>query len=154
MQTRLPQKPVNLLLVEDNEGDVLLFREAFEDSKIIGVLHVVSDGEQAVKFIKGETPYEHEPRPDLVLLDINLPKKTGLEVLASAKSSPTTSKIPVIMLTSSASKYDINQSYENHANSCIVKPLDAEGLSSTVQAIEAFWLKVAALPPIDSSTTI
>lgn len=138
--------PIELLLVEDSPGDVRLLREAFKGARAQVNLHVASDGTVATAFLGRQGRHSSAPRPDLILLDLNLPGKDGREVLKEIKESPTLRSIPVVILTTSASETDIVQSYRLHANSYITKPVDLEGFLHVVQSIEGFWLSVAKLP--------
>ena len=138
--------PIEVLLVEDSPGDVRLTREAFKDAKVHINLHVASDGAAAMAFLGREGEHSNAPRPDLILLDLNLPKKDGREVLAELKESPTLKCIPVVILTSSASDADIQASYQRHANCFITKPVDLEGFLKVVKSIDNFWLSVVKLP--------
>ena len=138
--------PIEVLLVEDSPGDVRLTREAFKDAKVHINLHVASDGAEAMAFLGREGEYSNAPRPDLILLDLNLPKKDGREVLAELKESPALKCIPVVILTTSASEADIQGSYQRHANCYITKPVDLEGFLKVVKSIDDFWLSVVKLP--------
>jgi chemotaxis family two-component system response regulator Rcp1 len=138
--------PIEVLLVEDSPGDVRLTREAFKDAKVHINLHVASDGTDAMAFLHREGEHSNAPRPDLILLDLNLPKKDGREVLAELKESPTLKCIPVVILTTSASDADIQASYQRHANCFITKPVDLEGFLKVVKSIDDFWLSVVKLP--------
>jgi two-component system, chemotaxis family, response regulator Rcp1 len=138
--------PIEVLLVEDSPGDVRLTREAFKDAKVHINLHVASDGVEAMAFLGREGNHANTPRPDLILLDLNLPKKDGREVLAELKESPTLKSIPVVILTTSASKADIHGSYQHHANCYITKPVDLDGFLKVVNSIDSFWLTVVKLP--------
>ena len=138
--------PIEVLLVEDSPGDVRLTREAFKDAKVHINLHVASDGAEAMAFLGREGEHSAAPRPDLILLDLNLPKKDGREVLAELKESPTLKCIPVVILTTSASEADIQGSYQRHANCYITKPVDLEGFLRVVKSIDSFWLSVVKLP--------
>jgi chemotaxis family two-component system response regulator Rcp1 len=133
-------------LVEDSPGDVRLTREAFKDAKMHINLHVASDGAEAMAFLRREGEHTNSPRPDLILLDLNLPKKDGREVLAELKQSSVLKSIPVVILTTSASETDIQGSYEQHANCYITKPVDLEGFLKVVRSIDSFWLSVVRLP--------
>jgi CheY-like chemotaxis protein len=133
-------------LVEDSPGDVRLTREAFKDAKVYITLHVASDGEKAMAFLKREGEYANAPRPDLILLDLNLPKKDGREVLDEIKGSPTLKSIPVVILTTSSSETDILRSYQLHANCYITKPVALDGFLKVVKSIDSFWLSVVKLP--------
>jgi two-component system, chemotaxis family, response regulator Rcp1 len=137
---------IQVLLVEDSPGDVRLTREAFKDAKVHINLHVVSDGAEAMVFLKRESEHTDAPRPDLILLDLNLPKKDGREVLAEIKANPALASIPVVILTTSASEADILRSYRLHANCYITKPVDLDGFLQVVHSIDNFWLSVVKLP--------
>lgn len=139
-------KPVYILLVEDNEGDILLTTEALEAGKIINRINVLRDGKQALDFLKGLTEENVKDWPDLILLDINLPKKNGHEVLQYIKSSETIRHIPVIMLTTSSAENDINQSYHNFANCYITKPVELNEFMDAIATIENFWVSIVKLP--------
>jgi two-component system response regulator len=138
--------PVQVLLVEDNPGDVELTREALEEGRLANALHVVRDGEEALDFLMRRGRHRGAVRPDLVLLDLNLPKMSGREVLAEIKSDPTFSTIPVVVLTSSAAEEDVARSYELHANCYVQKPVGLEQFISIVRQIEDFWFVVVKLP--------
>ena len=140
-------KPVEILLVEDNEGDIGLVEEVFEDAKIRNVLHVAEDGEEAMLFLNKESPYKYAPTPDIILLDLNLPKKDGREVLEEIKTDENLKRIPVVILTTSKAEEDIIKSYELHANSYITKPVDFDQFITVIKSIEDFWLEVVRLPP-------
>jgi len=134
---------IHILLVDDNEGDILLTREALDDARIINKISIAYDGLEAIRFLKkghgGQTP-------DLILLDINLPKMNGTEVLGIIKNDPDLKRIPVIMLTTSSAEKDILASYENHANCYITKPVDLDRFMSVVRTIEDFWISIVKLP--------
>ncbi len=138
--------PIEVLLVEDSPGDVRLTREAFKDAKVHINLHVASDGAKAMAFLKRDGEYASAPRPDLILLDLNLPKKDGREVLAEIKEDPVLKTIPVVVLTTSSSEADILRSYQLHANCYITKPVGLEGFLTVVKSIDSFWLSVVRLP--------
>jgi CheY-like chemotaxis protein len=140
-------KPVEILLVEDNPGDVDLAREALEGSKFHNNLHVVDDGEKAMAFLRGEDPYAEAPRPGLILLDLNLPRKDGRQVLAEIKADDNLRRIPVVILTTSSAEKDVLKSYDLHANCFITKPIDLHQFLHVVKAIEDFWLSIVVLPP-------
>jgi chemotaxis family two-component system response regulator Rcp1 len=140
-------KPIVILLVEDNPGDVDLARAAMEESKVRNILHTVGDGVEAMLFLRSEGKYAEAPRPDLVLLDLNLPKKDGREVLAEIKSDPDLMRIPVVILTISKDEEDILKTYNLHANCFITKPIDLGQFVKVVKAIEDFWLTIVKLPP-------
>ena len=137
---------IEVLLVEDSAGDVRLTREAFKDAKVHINLHVASDGIEAMLFLRREGEHVNVSRPDLILLDLNLPKKDGREVLEEIKESSTLKSIPVVILTTSASEADILRSYRLHANCYITKPVDLEGFLKVVRSIDSFWLSVVKLP--------
>ena len=139
--------PVEILLVEDSPGDVRLTIEALKEAKVRNRLNVVGDGVDAMKYLLRESPYEHVIRPDLILLDLNLPKKSGREVLEEIKADPELKRIPVVVLTISKAEQDILKSYNLHANCYINKPVDLEQFIDVVQSIEDFWLTVVMLPP-------
>src|SRR3984957_10329677 len=138
--------PIEVLLVEDSPGDVWLTLEAFKDAKMQVSLHVASDGAEAMAYLNREGEHANAPRPDLILLDLNLPKKDGREVLEEIKESPTLKSIPVVILTTSASEADILRSYLLHANCYITKPVDLDGFLKVVHSIDNFWLSVVKLP--------
>lgn len=137
---------VNILLVEDNPADVEIAQESFQECALLNRLNVVNNGEDAVKYLRHEHPYIDSNLPDIILLDLNLPKKNGHEVLLDIKQDPKLRKIPVIILTSSKAEEDIAKSYDLHANCYISKPVDFEQFISLAQTIENFWLKRVILP--------
>ncbi|MEU3509422.1 response regulator [Streptomyces longwoodensis] len=138
--------PVDVLLVEDDPGDELMTREAFEDNKIGNTLHVVRDGEEALDFLYRRGQYTDAPRPDLILLDLNLPKYDGRQVLEKIKSDPDLSHIPVVVLTTSAAEEDILRSYKLHANAYVTKPVDLDQFIAAVRQIDDFFVQVVRLP--------
>jgi CheY-like chemotaxis protein len=140
-------KSVDILLVEDNPGDARLTREAFAHSAIPSTLYDVRDGEQAMAFLRREGPYASAPTPRLVLLDLNLPRRDGREVLEDMKRDPDLQHIPVVVLTSSEAEEDILRSYRLHANCFITKPVDLEDLSRVLEGIGQFWFHLVKLPP-------
>ena len=140
-------KPIEILLAEDSPGDVRLAQEALKDSKIVNTLHVVSDGVEAMAFLRREGKYQGVLRPDLVLLDLNLPRKDGREVLAEVKADPDLKRIPVVILTVSKAEEDVLKTYNLHANCYITKPLGLDQFIKVVKAIEDFWLTIVKLPP-------
>jgi CheY-like chemotaxis protein len=137
---------LHILLVEDNEGDILLTREAFEERKIVSKFSVARNGKEALEFIFKEGKFSDVQTPDLILMDINMPLKNGLEVLREIKMQPKTREIPVIMLTTSSSKKDITAAYQAHANSYIAKPLEMKEFLNAVLQIENYWLQLIKLP--------
>src|ERR1700685_4203275 len=138
--------PIEVLLVEDSPGDVRLTQEACKDAKVHINLHVASDGAEAMAYLNREGKHSDAPRPDLILLDLNLPKKDGREVLEEIKENPALKSIPVVILTTSASEADILRSYQLHANCYITKPVGLEGFLTVVKSIDNFWLSVVKLP--------
>jgi len=138
--------PIEILLVEDNAGDVRLTREALKDAKVLNTLHVARDGEEAMEFLCHKGKHADAPRPDLVLLDLNLPRKDGREVLAEIKADEDLKRIPVVILTTSKSEEDVLKMYNLHANCYVTKPLDLDQFIRVVQAIEDFWFTVVRLP--------
>ena len=140
-------RPIDILMVEDNPHDVRLTMEAFKDAKVSNNLSVASDGEEALKFLRREGEYASSSRPDLILLDLNLPKKYGREVLEEIKRDPDLKRIPVVVLTTSGNEKDILRAYELHVNAYITKPVDLDQFIKIVEAVEDFWLTVVKLPP-------
>lgn len=138
-------RTLHILLVEDNEGDILLTQEAFEDRKVISKMSVVKNGQAAIDFVFKRGEYQDVEKPDLILLDINLPVKNGLEVLKEIKSDEKTRKIPVIVLTTSVSTRDIDQAYYSYANSYVSKPLEIDEFIHAIHKIEDFWLQLVKL---------
>lgn len=138
---------IEILLVEDNPGDVRLTREALKDAKVTNTLHVVEDGVLALDFLHRRPPFSEAPRPDLILLDLNLPRKSGREVLAEIKSDERFRAIPVVVLTTSKAEEDILRAYNLHANCYITKPVDFTQFTTIVRTIEDFWLTIVTLPP-------
>lgn len=139
-------KPAEILLVEDNEDDVFLTRMAFEDSQFDSALHVVSDGEEALDYLFGRGVHASRQMPDLVLLDLNLPKVNGIEILEVLKADDTLSVIPVVMLTSSKAERDVLASYRHHASGYVTKPSEFSSLVDIVEAIREFWFSTVVLP--------
>ena len=135
-----------VLLVEDNPGDVRLTREALKDAKVHISLHVASDGIEAMAFLNHEGEYAEVPRPDMILLDLNLPRKDGRQVLQEIKATPALMTIPIVILTTSESEQDILRSYQLHANCYISKPVDLDGFLTVVKSIDNFWLSIVKLP--------
>jgi CheY-like chemotaxis protein len=140
-------KAIDILLVEDNPGDARLTREALQFSKVRNALHHARDGEEALEFLRREGRFANAPTPDMILLDLNLPRKDGREVLEVIKADPKLMHIPVVILTSSQAEEDILRSYRLHANCFITKPVDLEQLTRVVQGIEQFWFTLVRLPP-------
>jgi len=147
MSTPRTLRPIEILMVEDNPGDVRLTHEALKGGKVWNEIHVVADGVAALDFLHRRAPYEEATRPDLVLLDLNLPKKDGREVLAAMKADESLKTIPVVILTTSQAEEDVIRAYNLHANCYVTKPVDFEQFTRIVQAIEQFWLTVVTLPP-------
>jgi chemotaxis family two-component system response regulator Rcp1 len=145
-QIGMDATPIEVLLVEDSPGDVRLTREAFKDAKVHINLRVAPDGAEAMDFLNRVGKHSDAPRPDLILLDLNLPKKDGREVLEEIKESPVLKSIPVVILTTSASDADILRSYRLHANCYITKPVGLDGFLEVVKSIDSFWLSVVKLP--------
>lgn len=143
-------RPVNILLIEDNPGDVRLAQEAFKEGNINVNLDVTMDGVEALHFLRKSTPYEDSATPDLVLLDLNLPKKDGREVLSEIKADPKLRSIPVVILTTSSAEQDILNSYNLHVNCYLNKPVDFDQFFDIIQKIEDFWLRTAILPSMVS----
>ena len=140
-------KPVEILLVEDNGADVRLTKEALKEGKVLNNLSVVANGVEAVDFLRRKGKYADSPRPDLILLDLNLPKKNGREVLGDIKQDPDFKRIPVVVLTISKSEEDIMKSYNLHANCYISKPVGLDKFIDVVKSVEDFWLTIVKLPP-------
>ncbi|QWF76703.1 response regulator [Amycolatopsis sp. CA-230715] len=138
--------PIDILLVEDDPGDVLMTKEAFEHHKIRNTLSVVADGVEALQFLRREAPYEDAPRPGLILLDLNLPRMDGREVLSEIKASPDLRTIPVVVLTTSEAEEDILRSYDLHANAYVTKPVDFDRFVEVVRQIDDFFVTVVKLP--------
>ncbi|MCX0247431.1 response regulator [Streptomyces drozdowiczii] len=141
-----PAQPIEVLLVEDDPGDELMTREAFEDNKIRNTLHVVRDGEEALDFLYRRGAHTEAPRPDLILLDLNLPKYDGRQVLEQIKQDPELALIPVVVLTTSSAEEDILRSYKLHANAYVTKPVDLDQFIAAVRQIDDFFVTVVRLP--------
>lgn len=146
MEKTVPVRPIDILLVEDNPGDVDLAREALGMGKLHNTLHVAPDGVAAMAFLHQSGKYTEVPRPDLIILDLNLPKKDGREVLAEIKGDESLKRIPVVILTTSRAEEDVLKTYNLHANCYITKPLDMKQFLLVVQSIEDFWLSIVVLP--------
>ena len=144
---RMGSEPIEVLLVEDNPGDVRLTREALRDGKVHNNLSVAPDGVEALAFLRRQGKYADAPRPDVILLDLNLPKKDGREVLEEIKADPSLARIPVVILTSSEAERDIAQAYALHANCYVTKPVDLDQFITVVRSIEDFWFTIVKLPP-------
>jgi len=138
--------PIEVLLVEDDPGDVLMTREAFEEHKVGNRLSVVCDGVEALAYLRRQGPYADAPRPDLVLLDLNLPRRDGREVLAEIKNDPDLLDIPVVVLTTSQAEEDVLRSYQLHANAYVTKPVDFDGFIEAIKQIDHFFVSVVQLP--------
>ena len=141
------ESPIEILLVEDNPGDVRLIIEALKEGKMRNNIRTVKDGEEALAFLRHQGAYKDTLKPDLILLDLNLPKKDGREVLKEIKQDPNLKRTPVIILTSSKAEEDIVKSYEGHANCYITKPVQLEDFMNVAKSIEGFWLSIVKLPP-------
>ncbi|MBW1603727.1 response regulator [Streptomyces sp. JJ66] len=146
MTTEPGHEPIEVLLVEDDPGDELMTREAFEDNKIGNILHVVRDGEEALDFLYRRGPYADAPRPDLILLDLNLPKYDGRQVLERIKADEDLGHIPVVVLTTSSAEEDILRSYRLHASAYVTKPVDLEQFIAAIRKIDEFFVTVVRLP--------
>ena len=139
-------EPIDILLVEDNPADIRLTQEAFKETKVRSTLHVVRDGAEALDFLKRNGRYLTVPRPHMILLDLNLPKKDGRQVLTEIKTSPDFKSIPTVILTTSSAKEDIHHTYYHHANCYITKPADLDQFMNIIKQIEQFWLNIVQLP--------
>jgi CheY-like chemotaxis protein len=144
-----PVRAIEVLLVEDDPGDVLMTKEAFQDNKVVNSLHVVSNGVDALAFLRREEPYTDVPTPDLILLDLNLPRMDGREVLAEVKSDEALRRIPIVILTTSEAEEDVLRSYHLHANAYVTKPVDFDAFVKVVRQVDDFFLSVVRLPPRD-----
>ena len=149
MKQNLPLvgKPIEILLIEDEPGDAYLTTEALKAAKILNRVHLAEDGIEAMAFLHRQGAHAEAPRPDLIMLDLNLPRKDGREVLAELKNDPCLSSIPVVVLTTSSADEDILRSYRLHANCYITKPVDLDQFMAVIQATQEFWLTVVKLPP-------
>ena len=137
---------IEVLLVEDDEGDVVMTREALEEGKVLNRLHVVGDGVEAIEFLRREGQYAEAPRPDLILLDLNLPRRDGRQVLAEVKGDADLRRIPIVVLTTSEAEEDILRSYDLHANAYVTKPVDFDRFVAVIQQIDEFFISVVRLP--------
>lgn len=142
-------KRIEILLVEDSPADVLIAREALNEAKLLNTIHVAEDGVEALEFLRRQGKFATAPRPDLILLDLNLPRKNGREVLAEIKGDPELKAIPVVVLTTSCAEEDILRSYHLHANCYVVKPVEFNSFVKAVQSIRHFWFSVVTLPPAE-----
>jgi two-component system, chemotaxis family, response regulator Rcp1 len=142
----MQETPIQILMVEDNYPDAFLTREMLKTAKVANTVNVVSDGVAAMEYVRRQGKYATARRPDLILLDLNLPRKDGRQVLAEIKADPELCGIPVVVLTSSRDEIDIARSYDNHANCYIVKPVDLDGMMKVVKSIEGFWVTIVRLP--------
>jgi CheY-like chemotaxis protein len=143
---RFVGKPIEILIVEDNEGDVGLIEEVFEEAKIKNNIHVAEDGEEAVLYLRGKGKFSGSPRPDIIILDLNLPNKDGREVLKEIKEDENLKNIPVVVLTTSGAEKDIIRAYELHANAYVTKPIDFDQFINVIGSIVNFWLEIVKLP--------
>lgn len=139
-------KTVDILLVEDNPADVRLILETFGEVKLFNQINVVEDGVEALAYLRGQGKYGAAPRPDLVLLDLSLPRKSGQEVLAEVKQDPDLKQIPIVVITSSQAEKDIFEAYNNHVNCYLTKPVDLEQFIAVVRSVEKFWFSIVTLP--------
>lgn len=139
-------RPIEVLLVEDDEGDVLMTREALEEGKVLNHLNVVGDGVEAIDYLRGGAGHEDRTRPDLILLDLNLPKRDGRQVLAEVKQDPDLRRIPVVVLTTSEAEEDVLRSYDLHANAYVTKPVDFDRFVEVIRQIDEFFISVVRLP--------
>jgi chemotaxis family two-component system response regulator Rcp1 len=146
MDTQVQPRPVEILLVEDSPGDVRLTQEALKENKVANRLSVAGDGEEALQYLRREGRFADAPRPDLILLDLNLPRKDGRQTLAEIKLDPSLKRIPVVILTTSRAEEDIIRTYDLHANCYISKPVDLEQFIKVVHTIKDFWLSIVKLP--------
>lgn len=146
MSTNPPSTPITVLLVEDDPGDVLMTREALADSKLLNELAVANDGEEAIEYLRAAADTGTPKKPDLILLDLNLPRKDGRELLAEIKQNPDLKRIPVVVLTTSEAEQDILKTYDLHANCYITKPVDLDKFVTIVKGLEEFWLSIVKLP--------
>lgn len=152
MARQIPTDNTDILLVEDNDGDIRLIERAFETRDLPGTLHTVQTGDKALNWLYQRGEFAEHPRPDLVLLDLNLPATSGQDILKEVRSEPRLRRIPMIVLTSSQSDDDLIKAYEKYANACLLKPVDPEEFADLIQAFTAFWVSTAALPPTSEDT--
>jgi len=151
MTTQLSGNPVKILLVEDNPGDIRLTQEALREGKVNNEMYIATNGLEALDFLGQKGQYVHAPRPDVILLDLNLPLMNGVEILANIKADSHLKRIPVIVLTTSEDERDILKSYDLHANAYVTKPVDLERFIEIIGQIEGFWLTIVKLPPTEQS---
>ncbi|MBP6469979.1 MAG: response regulator [Chloroflexi bacterium] len=151
MKTQLNGNPVKILLVEDNPGDIRLTQEALREGKVNNEMYIATNGLEALDFLSQKGQYVHAPRPDVILLDLNLPLMNGVEILANIKADSHLKRIPVIVLTTSEDEQDILKSYDLHANAYVTKPVDLERFIDIIGQIEGFWLTIVKLPPTEQS---
>jgi chemotaxis family two-component system response regulator Rcp1 len=147
MTEQIRTKVIDILLVEDNLGDVRLTREALKEGKVLNTLYVVGDGIEALEFLKHKGQYVMAPYPDIILLDLNLPRMDGRELLANIKTDPNLRRIPVVILTTSKAEEDILMTYDLHANCFITKPVDMDKFITVIKSVEEFWFTIVKLPP-------
>jgi two-component system response regulator len=147
MNKPAPVSPIDILLVEDSPSDALLTKQALASGKLMNRVHLVEDGEKAIAFLRRQPPYANAPRPHLILLDLNMPRKDGREVLAEIKSDEDLMVIPVIVLTTSNAESDVLRSYKLHANCYITKPMDFDSFADAISTIQDFWFALVTLPP-------
>lgn len=140
------KRPIEILLVEDNPGDIRLTQEALKESKVLNTVHIVNDGVEAMAFLRKEEKYVDAPRPDIILLDLNLPRKDGREVLVEIKTDEDLKRIPVVILTTSVAEEDILKAYNHYVNCYITKPVELDEFIQIVKSIEGFWLSIVRLP--------
>lgn len=145
-------KEVEILMVEDNPGDVLLTQEALQDGRVSNRVHWVKDGVEALAFLERKPPFEDAPLPDVIFLDLNLPRKSGHDVLSFIKSDPRLKRLPVVVLTSSKAESDVIKSYDRYANCYVTKPVDLDKFMAVIQSINHFWLTVVTLPNEEDET--
>jgi two-component system, chemotaxis family, response regulator Rcp1 len=147
MSITQPLKHVEILLVEDSPSDVLMTKEALDEARLINTIHVAEDGVEAMQFLRKEGKFSSAPRPDLILLDLNLPRMNGREVLAEIKADELLKNIPVVVLTTSRAEEDVLRAYNLHANCYVIKPVEFDNFVKAVQSIRQFWFSVVTLPP-------
>jgi two-component system, chemotaxis family, response regulator Rcp1 len=146
MNAQAMNREIDILLVEDNPADIRLTQEAFKETRLRCKLHIARDGAEALEFLRQNGRFAAAPRPDMILLDLNLPKKDGREVLAEVKNEPQLKRIPIVVLTTSNDEHDIRHTYDNHANCFITKPAGLDDFVEVVKKVEEFWLQIARLP--------